>query len=323
MRILAALPVVLVLALSASPALAQRLPFEKSFDAAGISTLDVSTMRGKIHIVPGDADRIVVGGAVTVRIGVDVPLNALERAQKIAANPPIERAGNTVRLRPPADAADQRAVTVNYEVRVPANTTVVSVSDSGETTIVGITGAVEVRTQSGAIALHRLGGAATVSTGSGAVVVEGTRGPLKVATSSSAFTARGLGGNLHVRTMSGAVNAGFEGVGDIDVETGSSAIQLRGVRGAVTAASRSGRITVEGKPDRQWAVSTGSGSVDVAIASPPVTLDAASGSGSVQVAGATVNGTVAKRAVNGAIGSGGPPVRISTRSGSIRFTVGH
>jgi DUF4097 and DUF4098 domain-containing protein YvlB len=122
--------------------------------------------------------------------------------------------------------------------------------------------------------------------------------------------------------MSGAVNATFDSAGDVDIETGSSAIELRGVRGAMTAASRSGRITVEGKPDRQWAVSTGSGSIDLAVASPPVTLDATSGSGSIQIAGATVNGTVSKRAINGAIGSGGPPVRISTRSGSIRINVG-
>lgn len=67
---------------------------------------------------------------------------------------------------------------------------------------------------------------------------------------------------------------------------------------------------------------TGSGSIDVAVGSPPLTLDATTGSGSVQVAGAAVNGSVSKRAVNGAIGSGGPPVRISSRSGSIRITVG-
>jgi DUF4097 and DUF4098 domain-containing protein YvlB len=308
--------------LAGSPAMAQRLPFEKTFDAAGVSTLDVSTIRGKINIVSGEAGRIVVGGAVTIRIGIDVPENALEIARKIAANPPIERVGDTVRLRPPADATDRRAVTVNYDVRVPANTKIVSVSDSGETTIAGLAGAVDVRTQSGVIALQRIGGATTITTGSGAVMVEGTKGPLTVTTSSSAFTARALGGSLHVRTMSGAVNAGLEGGGDVDVETGSSAIQLRGVRGALTAATRSGHVAIEGKPDRQWAVSTGSSSIDVNVASPPVTLDATTGSGSVRVDGATVTGTVSKRAVNGAIGSGGPPVRISTRSGSIRISVG-
>jgi len=314
--------VVAALQAAGSSALSQRLPVQKSFDAAGITTLDVSTIRGKINVVSGETDRIEVGGAVTIRIGIDVPENPLQIAQRIAANPPIERVGDTVRLRPPADARDRKAVTVNYDVRVPANTKIVSVSDSGETTIAGVTGAVDVRTHSGAIALQRIGGATTISTGSGAVLVEGTKAPLIVSTSSSAFTGRALGGNLHVRTMSGAVNAGFEGPGDVDVETGSSAIQLRGVRGALTAATRSGRVTIEGKPDRQWAVSTGSSGIDVDVASPPLMLDATTGSGSVRVDGATVNGTVSKRAVNGAIGSGGPTVRVSTRSGSIRINVG-
>jgi hypothetical protein len=322
MRSSPALIVAIALQVAGSPALAQRLPFQKSFDAAGVTTLDVSTIRGKINVVSGETDRIQIGGAVTIRIGIDVPENPLEIAQRIAANPPIERGGDTIRLRPPADARDRKAVTVNYDVRVPANTRILTVSDSGETTLAGLTGAVDVRTQSGAIALQRVGGVTTVSTGSGAVLVEGTNGPLTVTTSSSAFTARALGGHLHVRTMSGAVNAGFEGAGDVDIETGSSAIELRGVRGALTAATRSGRISVEGQPDRQWAISTGSSAIDVAVTSPPVMLDATTGSGSVQVTGATVNGTVSKRAVNGAIGSGGPPVRISTRSGSIRINVG-
>jgi len=322
MRILTALSAIFTLALSASPALAQRLPLEQSFDSTGISTLDVSTIRGKINVVSGEADRIQIGGAVTVRIGVDVPENPLEIAKRIAANSPIARAGDTVRLRPPADARDQKAVTVNYDVRVPPNTKILTVSDSGETIVAGLAGTVDVRTQSGAITVQRLGGATTISTDSGAVLVEGTNAPLTVKTSSSSFTARALGGHLHVRTMSGAVSAGFEGAGDVDIETGSSAIQLHGVRGAMTAASRSGRITVEGKPDRQWAVTTGSGSVDVAVASPPLTLDATSASGSVQVVGARVDGAVSKRAISGAIGSGGPMVRLSSRSGSIRVNVG-
>jgi putative adhesin len=322
MRGIPVVMVVIALHVAGSPALAQRLPFQKSFDAAGITTLDVSTIRGKINVVSGETDRVEIGGAVTIRIGIDVPENPMEVVRRIAANPPIEHVGDTVRLRPPADARDRKAVTVNYDVRVPPNTKIVTVSDSGETTLAGLTGGVDVRTQSGAIALQRIGGATTISTGSGVVFVQGTEGPLTVTTNSSAFTGRALGGDLHVRTMSGAVNAGLEGPGDVEVETGSSAIQLRGVRGALSVATRSGHVAVEGKPDRLWAVSTGSSGIDVDVASPPLTLDVTSGSGSVRVDGATVNGSVSKRAVNGAIGSGGPPVRISTRSGSIRINVG-
>ena len=44
----------------ASPALAQRFPFERSFDVSGPSALDVSTIRGKIDVTVGEPGRVVV-----------------------------------------------------------------------------------------------------------------------------------------------------------------------------------------------------------------------------------------------------------------------
>jgi hypothetical protein len=44
-------------------------------------------------------------------VGWNVPANAVELAQKIAKDPPITRNGNTLQLRPPADPAEQRAIT--------------------------------------------------------------------------------------------------------------------------------------------------------------------------------------------------------------------
>jgi hypothetical protein len=44
MRMCAALGFVIALALIATPATAQRLPFQKAIDATGVSTLDVSTI---------------------------------------------------------------------------------------------------------------------------------------------------------------------------------------------------------------------------------------------------------------------------------------
>jgi hypothetical protein len=82
MRSSPALIVAIALQVAGSPALAQRLPFQKSFDAAGVTTLDVSTIRGKINVVSGETDRIQIGGAVTIRIGIDVPENPLEIAQR-------------------------------------------------------------------------------------------------------------------------------------------------------------------------------------------------------------------------------------------------
>ena len=304
-----------------APAFAQRLPFERSFDITDGARLDVSTIRGKIDVTVGDPGRVVVAGTVTVRIGWDVPANAADIARKVADQPPIERDGSTIRLRPPADNAHQRAVTVAYQVRVPRDTEVVTVSDSGATTIRDVAGAVSVRTQSGAIELHQLGATASVTTGSGGVSADGVGGALNVTTSSSAFTGRSMNGNVRVRTSSGAVDVGLSGPGDVDIETSSSAIRIAGLRSALRATTQSGRVIVEGAPAGTWKVSTGSGSVELSITAPAITIDATSGSGSVRLDGSHVEGTISKRRLEGTVGGGGTPVTIASRSGSIRLTI--
>ena len=311
------------LLLFTTPALAQRYQFDRSLDVSDAITLDVSTIRGKIEIAAGAPGRVVVAGAATVRIGWNVPSNAVQLAQKFAADFTIDRQGQTIRLKPPADAVHSRAMTVNYHVTVPAQSTVVSISDSGETTIDGIAGQVTVRTQSASIALKNLGGSADVTTGSGAVDIDGVRGALTVSTSSSGINARSIGGNLRVRTSSGAVAASMSGAGAIDIETGSSAIDIQDARQGLRTKTKSGRTIVRGSPGAAWDISTGSGSVEASIGSDAAfRIEAMTGSGSVNLTGATVDGTVAKRSIAGVVRGNGPLVRIDSRSGSINVNVG-
>jgi len=306
---------------STSPAFAQRFAFEQRFDAGNAPVLEVSTIRGKIDVAVGEPGRVTVAGTVTVRIGLDVPADAVALARNLADHPPIERAGDTFRLRPPADARELRAVTVSYQVRVPANTTVLTVSDSGATTVRDVSGAVTVRTQSGAIALTNLGADAEVATGSGSVTADRVTGLLAVTTTSSAVRGAALGGGLRVRTGSGTVDATFVGTGDVDVETESSAIRMGGVRGGLKAATQSGRVTVSGAPRAPWQVATGSGAVDLEFAkSAEFSLDANTRSGSVRVEGFVPSSSSKGRAA-GTIGRGGPTVGVTSRSGSIRVTV--
>ena len=303
----------------ATPALAQRFPFERSFQTTDAITLDVSTVRGKINVTVGDSGRVVVTGTVTVRAAWDTPLNAVELAKKIAASPPIRQDAQAITLRPPSDPVERRAVTVAYEVRVPANSKVLAVSESGATTVRGVGGPVTVKTQSAAIDLQELGGATEVTTGSGAVKIDGVAGALKVTTSSSGITGRALGNNVRIRTQSGEVVAELTGTGDADVETGSSAIRVTGARGAVHATSQSGHIVIGGSPNRPWTLDSGSSAVDLVIdAASAFGLEAITGSGSVNVDGLKVAGSVTKRNVSGNVGAGGPSVRVTSRSGSIR-----
>ena len=185
--------------------MAQRFPFERTFDATGASTLDVSTLRGKIDVTAGDPGRIVVAGTVTVRVDWNVPADAEDLAKQVAANPPIQQDAERITLRPPSDPAAQRAVTVSYQVRVPPNTRVTTTSDSGATTVREVSGTVSVRTQSGAIELGKLGADVEVTTGSRAPVqgsvtkrkvagTVGTGGPLVRANSRS--------GSIHLKVGS-------------------------------------------------------------------------------------------------------------------------
>ena len=303
---------------SASPALAQRFPFERSFNVTGPSVLDVSTIRGKIDVTVGEPGRVVVMGTATVRVDWNVPADAADLARKVADNPPIQRDGQTLRLRPPTGAAVQRAVTVSYQVRVPPETEVTSASESGATTVRGVAGPVAIRTQSGAIEVMQLAGTAVVTSGSGTVRVDGVAGSLSMKTSSSSVTARAVAGDLRVRTTSGAVDVALSGDGNADVETGSSGIRLSGIRGAVIAATESGRVSLQGVPHRDWNASSGSGGIDIATeSSVPFTIDASTGSGSVKVIGASVQGSVSKRKVVGSVAGGGPLVKVASRSGSI------
>ena len=304
-----------------SPAAAQRLPFERTLDAA--QTLDISTIRGQIDIAVGDPGRIVVEGTVTVRASWDTPADALDRARRIAAAPPIEEQGGTLRLREPADDTDRRAVTVAYQVRVPRDTRVVAHSESGAIAIDGVGGTMRVQTQSSSIRLARLGGDVEVTTGSGSVVVDGSDGDVRVQTSSSAIMVKGLRAAFHARTQSGQIDAVLTGSGAVDVQTGSSAIHLQGVAGALTAATESGRVLLFGRPGADWDVVTGSGSVELRLRpDPALTLDATTRSGSVRIEDVVFSGAKADRSMQGTIGAGGaggPLVRLASRSGSIKI----
>lgn len=317
------LGVIVFIAVEASPALAQRFTFERSFAVTGPSAIDISTIQGKIEVVAAEPGRIVVVGTATVRVAWNVPGNAVELARKVADNPPIQQDGQTLRLRPPSDPTEQRAVTVSYQVRVPRETEVTVTTESGETTIRGVSRAVTIHTQSSAITVMEVGGATVLTTGSGSVTADGVAGSLSVTTNSSSVSVRSIAGDLRVRTRSGAVDVAFVGGGAADVETGSSAIQLSGLRGAVTAVTRSGHISLQGDPLSDWIVSNGSGSIDIVTGgSAPLAIDLNSGSGSVKVIGASVNGAVTKRKAAGDISGGGPLVRAVSRSGSIVLRVG-
>src|SRR5262245_33533261 len=103
---------------STVPLAAQRFSFERALDATDQMTLDITTERGRIDVSAGEAGKIMVRGTVTVRVGLNVPIDAVAIAKRVAANPPVQRENMTVRLRPPVTDDERRAVTIAYDVTV-------------------------------------------------------------------------------------------------------------------------------------------------------------------------------------------------------------
>lgn len=320
MRIVLAVGVFTAVTTFGTTVSAQQFSFEREFPLTETITLDVSTVRGKVEVLAASGGRARVSGVAAVRVGWDVPQDAVELARRVAASPPVALEGSALRLSVPTDRPTQRGVTVSYRVQVPRDTVVISVSESGETVVHGIAGRVDVRTQSAAVSLQGLAGDTRVTTGSGDVSVRSQSGPLSVATASSRFTGSELGSSLRVQTQSGEVVAAFSGAGDAQVETGSSAIRLSNLRGALRAKTQSGRVILSGSPARDWDVSTGSSSVEIQLSpGAAFALDAVTRSSSIVVEGADVHGSREKRAVTGTVNGGGPAVRLRTGNGSIRI----
>src|SRR4030095_17031550 len=91
----------LVLVAIAAPAAARRVPFERTYEVGANAVLDVSTVRGRIEVTGGETDRVTVAGTATVRVGWNVPANAVEIVRRVAANPPGGQDGRPAGPRAP------------------------------------------------------------------------------------------------------------------------------------------------------------------------------------------------------------------------------
>lgn len=281
-------------------AVAQPLPFERSLQVGAAPTLDVGTGSGDVTVRAGTGAAIVVKGTVSVRRNSDVPANAAEIARQVAANPPIVQTGDAVKVGHITDEAINKAVSIDFEITVPAATGVTASTGSGDVSVTGVKAA-KVNSGSGDVSVAGISGAVDVRTGSGDVALTDARS------------------GASVNTGSGDISAALAGSGDVRASTGSGDIVLTGVVGQLTASTGSGSVGVEGKPTGDWKVSSASGDLQVTVAAEQgYTLDASTTSGDLAVAaGVSVEKKPGSRHAHGAVRGGGPTLRLSTASGDI------
>jgi len=197
-------------------------------------------------------------------------------------------------------------ISVDYEITVPENTAIRTHSGSGDQTVEGLKGNVDLESHSGDLKLARLTGEMRFQTGSGNV-----RG-------------HELSGPTRIKATSGDVDIEEIGAGDVEIRTGSGNINVTGLNGGFHADAGSGDIRAQGTPKNLWSVRTGSGNVTLKLPSDAAfDVDLSSNSGNVTVAhpvATTIQGRIqeSRKSIVGKVRGGGPAISVHTGSGNVQ-----
>jgi DUF4097 and DUF4098 domain-containing protein YvlB len=276
--------------------------FEKTFQVSGPVELEVLTHSGDIIVRSGGTGSVVIVGKIFVG---DHWLSGNRHADvsDIEQHPPLRQDGNSIHV----DYVNARNISVNYEITVPADTTIRTQSGSGDQIIEGTRGSADLESGSGDMKLEHLAGEIRVQTGSGNVRAREIAGPVR-------------GG-----TGSGDIELEETATGDVDLHAGSGNITARGIQGAFRADTGSGDITAEGTQAGSWGIRTGSGNVHVHLpANAAFDADISTSSGTLSVDAPitmTVQGRVqeTRKSIHGKVRGGGPLLTLRTGSGDIHI----
>jgi hypothetical protein len=277
--------------------------FDRTLQVSGPVDLEVLTHSGDITIRAGSSGSVQIHGKIFV--GDRWLMGKREGdVQAIEQNPPIRQEGNSIHIDYLTETHD---ISVDYEITVPADTTIRAKSGSGDQIIEGTRGNADVQTGSGDVKLTNVNGEIRLQTGSGNV------------------RAHEIAGSLHGGAGSGDIEVEETAQGDVDLHTGSGNINVRGVQGTFRAEAGSGDITAEGTQSGTWEIRTGSGNVRVRLpGNSAFDADISTSSGTVDVDSPiemTVQGRVndTRKQIHGKVRGGGPLLSVRTGSGDIHI----
>jgi hypothetical protein len=267
----------------ATAAYAADAHFDRTLSVSSSPTVSVATGSGYIHLKPGSDNQIHITAHIKSNSGW-MNGDAESRVQQIANNPPIVQNGNEITIGQRHGDNDLfRNISIDYDVTLPGASNISATTGSGDMTIDNVGATLKAQTGSGSVRANGIKGASTLGSGSGDV-------------------------ELHLA-----------GPGDVRAETGSGSVRLFGVNGALKASTGSGDIDVNGNPATDWKLSTGSGSIHMELGNgAKFNLVADTGSGSVNVTQPiTMQGSLNRHHIAGAVNGGGPTIRANTGSGDI------
>jgi DUF4097 and DUF4098 domain-containing protein YvlB len=293
--------------------------FQRTLPVTGAVNLDLTTGSGSVTIRTGSSSQVEVTGHIktTNWFGSD----ASERVKRIESNPPIQQSGNDIRIGHIDDTEMLHNISISYDLVVPAETQLHSHTGSGNQSVEGIRGRIEIESGSGGLRISDVGDTVRAETGSGEIAIDRVKGNVRTKAGSGSIRATDVAGGFDGHTGSGHITLEQTAAGSVHADTGSGGMELRGVRGSLDAEAGSGTITAEGNPTGSWTVHSGSGSIHLRLASDAgFDLDARTSSGSISVSQpVTVQGSMGRKELRGKVHGGGVPLEVETGSGNIEI----
>jgi Putative adhesin len=271
------------LALATATALADS-NFDRTLNVSGSPNVSISTASGYIHLHPGSGNQVHIVAHLRANHGwMSGGNDADSRIQQIVSNPPIVQSGNDITIGERHNDL-YKNINIDYEITLPKTSGINASTGSGDVEIQDVGNTIKAQSGSGSVRVHGVQGSVTLGTGSGDIELQQT------------------------------------GPGDVKAETGSGSVRLQGLAGALRASTGSGDIEAQGQPTDDWKLTTGSGSVRLIVGNAHFNLDAETGSGDINVSQPiTMQGSLNKHRVTGAVNGGGPTIRIGTGSGDVQI----
>jgi len=276
--------------------------FQRTFQVTGPAQLEIDTGSWDVSVHDGPPGAITVSGKIYVEnrwlLG-----ERTAQVEELEKNPPIHLEGNTLHV----DRGDLHNMWIDYEITVPAETSVHSHTSSGDIKISGLHGDLSLESGSGDLVLDHITGTVKTQSGSGDVRADAISGP---------FSAEASSGDIRLEE---------EAKGDVQIHTGSGNIEAKGVDGSLRVEAGSGDVSLDGFPAGGWQARTGSGNLTLHLdPRSAFDLDASTNSGDLHVGRAvsiTVQGNLdaMRHSIKGTVGSGGPMITAHTGSGDLNI----
>ena len=163
-----------------------------------------------------------------------------------------------------------------------------------------------------------------VRTGDGSIKANDLSGTIDLHSGDGSLTVGSLKGAVHLHTGDGTIE-GRDLDGKCDATSGDGRIRLTGRFDVLSARSGDGSVGVEAlhgsKLDSTWSITSGDGSIDVALpADLSVNIDASTGDGHISSdIPITMEGIISKSRLRGKMNGGGSTLTIHTGDGSIHL----